>query len=263
MKKIKFFILSLISMLITSCGNGTTPTTSQQEFNNSWQEPAKSVLANSLGEYTIPYFEAETVYAQNVEQTGVTLAVLNLFDETKIKSNEVETIYALTLKEEGYIITDATEEEGCIYGVKEVKTGELAVVIQFAYIEEFDKVSMSLYRYLAIVTYLYQAIVNPTYESWPTQEYMEFFGCNIPSYDEAELYEVVYDINIDNLPTIDVYCYNAKDNAVEVYTETLINEGYIIESFNDLYFALNETVGLEIMFMMSYDNIFLIRAYNA
>lgn len=267
MKFLKKCIVFLISIFLFGCGNTTSTTsseTSREEppITSSWKEPEAAVLKEALGEYyDIPFFEASTFYSKNLDNNGLTLAVINCFDD--FNEANAETIYTLKLRENGYEITDAREEESCFYGIRMIKENELAVVMQYAYREEYR--NLQRYSYFAIVCYLYQNTqpVNPTYSSFPKAEVYGFLGQDIPSYDEASSYEVVNDITIYNQPTIDIYCHQAQDDAETKYADTLIKAGYSISKLGDVQIATIEGSDINIWFYMSYDNIFFIRAYHS
>ncbi len=263
MKFLKKCIFFLIPFFLIGCADGSSDLKESSSGTvKSWNEKEKNVLQNSLGDYyNIPLFEADTYYSQNIENNGVTLAVINCFDG--FDESTAEFIYTTKLKEEGYQITDAREEESCIYGIKIVVEDQLAVVMQYAYREEYRQ--MQRYSYFAIVTYLYENTkqINPTYDVFPKNEVYGFLGENIPSYDDASSYEVVHDITINNNPTIDIYCYNAKDDADTVYKKTLENAGYTLEDVGNVLIATKENSDINIWFYMAYDNMFFIRAYHA
>ena len=70
-------------------------------------------------------------------------------------------------------------------------------------------------------------------------------------------------LTINNNPTIDIYCHNAKDDADTVYKKTLENAGYTLEDVGNVLIATKENSDIKIWFYMAYDNMFFIRAYHA
>lgn len=199
--------------------------------------------------YSIPSFEADKYYVANMDYSGTTMCIINCFDG--FEGSVAEFNYSQTLKNDGYTIIDQREEEDCFYGQKIVVDDEVAIVIQFSYIEEIKQ--FQKYCYFAIVTYLYVNQKNPTYESWPAFEIEPFLLHEIPAYNDATLYEVQFLTTIDNIPCIDIYCFKAQDDAEEVYRSLLEDAGYQITD-GSIYFAINEQNGIEIMFYMSIDN---------
>lgn len=267
MKSRKKWMALLIPLLLVGCANTPTNSTSsssssEPEVVESWHEAGKTVLQNALGDYyNIPLFEATTYYSQNIDSNGITLAVINCFDG--FEESAAEFIYSTKLKEDGYQITDAREDESCYYGVKIVVDNQLAVVLQYSYREEYRQ--MQRYSYFAIVAYLYQnaSQPNPTYDAFPKDEIYGFLGENIPSYDDATSYEVTNDITIYNNPTIDIYCHGAQDDAETAYKAILEEAGYTIKDMSDIGIATKENSDINIWFYMSYDNVFFIRAYHS
>ena len=111
MKFLKNCIFFLIPFFLIGCADGSSNLKGSSSGTvKSWNEKEKTALQNSLGDYyNIPLFEADTYYSQNIENNGVTLAVINCFDG--FDESTAEFIYTTKLKEEGYQITDAREEE--------------------------------------------------------------------------------------------------------------------------------------------------------
>ncbi len=253
--KLVIALSAFFLLLPTSCDHSSG---NSSDNGNLWAEPAKSVLNTALKNYDIPVFQADEYYAETNDSYGVTMAVINCmggFDESA-----AELIYTLSLKSEGYEIDDLKEEEGCIYGVKEVVPDTLAIVVQYAYLEKYA--NMQRYSYFAIIAYLYENPnqQNPVYESWPSQEIKLLLGDDIPSYENATKYEIISSSTLDGEFAVDIYCYEAQNDAETVYSSIVSEAGYVIEEHNGLYYATNNELSLQLIYYMSYDNTFFIRA---
>lgn len=250
----KMILLSLLSTL-ASCG--TTPLDSTL-LPEGWNETVSSVLFNALGEYTIPFFEAENYYAQNKDYMGTTMAVLNCADG--FEGSAAELIYTLALQQDGYTVEDLKEEEGYIIAEKAVVADQTYIVIQYAFFENYQ--NMQYISYFAIVTFLYQAQAkNEIYSSWPDAQVQAEVGRSIPAYRDATSYEVAYDVTVHGQNTIDIYCRGAKTDAESVYFAILEEEGYTITDYSGLYYANHETYGIEIVFYSPTEGELSIRAY--
>lgn len=229
---------------------------------NSWdalENNLSAALTYKSTSYSIPSFEADKYYVQNSTYYGTNMCIINCFDG--FEGSVAEISYSRKLREDGYTITDLKdEEEECIYGQKIVVDDEVAIVIQFSYIEETKQ--FQKYCYFAIITYLYVNEKNPTYESWPSNEIEPFLLHEIPAYNDASSYELSFTTTIDSISCVDIYCYGAQDDAEAVYYTLLENAGYQISNYSSVYFATHEQNKIEIMFYMSYDNVFFIRAYS-
>lgn len=236
--------IGLFGLLITLVSCGTTPQDSSST-SEAWNEEASKVIHNALGDATIPYFEAETYYAENQDYMGTTMAVLNCVGGFEGSASEL--IYTMALKEEGYAIEDLKEEEGCIWAEKAIVPDQTYIEIQYAFIEEY--VNMQYISYFAITTFLYQTQAkNEIFDSWPEKQVVAELGKSIPAYEDATSYEVVYDVTVNGQNTIDIYCTNVKTDAESVYCALLEASGYVLDLYNDIYFATNEAEGIGIMF---------------
>ncbi len=236
--------IGLFGLLITLVSCGTTPQDSSST-SEAWNEESSKVIHNALGDATIPYFEAETYYAENQDYMGTTMAVLNCVGGFEGSASEL--IYTLALQKEGYAVEDLKEEEGCIYAEKALIPDQTYIVIQYAFFESYE--NMQYISYFAIVTFLYQEQAkNEIYDSWPETQVLAELGKSIPAYEDATSYEVAYDVTINGQNTIDIYCTGVKTDAESVYCALLEASGYALTPYNGIYYATNETEGIEIVF---------------
>lgn len=249
--------IGLLGLLITLVSCGTTPQDSSS-MDEGWNEETSKVLHNALGDATIPYFEADTYYAQNQDYMGTTMAVLNCVGGFEGSASEL--IYTLALQKEGYAVEDLKEEEGCIYAEKALVPDQTYIVIQYAFFESYE--NMQYISYFAIVTFLYQEQAkNEIYDSWPEVQVLAELGKSIPAYEDATSYEVAHDVTINGQNTIDIYCTGAKTDAESVYYALLEADGYAITEYSGVYYATNEANGIEIVFYSATEGEFFIRAY--
>lgn len=225
----------------TSIEDSSTSSTTQNS-SYLWSEEIDALLYEVLNESykSLPVFECSDYEGSKRVEDNINVADIKAYTD----DSNCSLTYSIVLRSNGFALQNQ-EYNGRNYYLASLQLSIYQTLcVSYVYVDDVEL------PYLSLSTY----IVDTLLETWPSEDLINLFGFDIPSLD-AESYQFNHIVQ-NNIDIAQIYCFGLENlnEATIQYKTILENDGYVVYTNQDIYYAHKDQDNIEVDFYCDLEN---------